>query len=52
MGASGASARILLMWDRQVVEKVEECVGRYTIAYSLRNIDDNFVWALGDLRFE
>jgi exonuclease III len=29
MGASGASGGILLMWDRRVVEKVEECVGRF-----------------------
>jgi hypothetical protein len=29
-----------------VVEKIEECVGRYTVACSLRNNDDNFVWRL------
>jgi hypothetical protein len=47
MGASGASGEILLMWDRQVVEKVEECVGRYIVACSLRNTVDNVVWAFG-----
>ena len=26
-GSRGASGRILLMWDRRVAEKVEECVG-------------------------
>jgi hypothetical protein len=30
-----------------VVEKVEDCVGRYTVACSLRNTDDNAVWAFG-----
>jgi hypothetical protein len=28
-----------------VVEKVEECIGRYTVACSLRNTGDNVVWA-------
>jgi hypothetical protein len=47
MGASGASGGILIMWDRRVVEKVDDCVGRYTLAVSLRNVDDNFLWAFG-----
>jgi hypothetical protein len=47
MGASGASGGILIKWDRRVVEKVDECVGRYTLAVSLRNADDNFMWAFG-----
>jgi hypothetical protein len=38
---------ILLMWDRRVVEKVEQCVGRYTVACSLCDIGDNVVWAFG-----
>jgi hypothetical protein len=29
------------------VEKVEECVGRYTVACSLRNTSNNVVWAFG-----
>jgi hypothetical protein len=36
----------LLMSNRQVVEKVE-CVGRFTVACSLRNTGDNVVWAFG-----
>jgi len=60
MGASGASGGILQLWDRRVVEKIEESVRRYTIACSLRNTNDNFVWAFegvygpnddGDMRF-
>jgi hypothetical protein len=47
MGASGALGRILLMWETRVVEKVEECVGRYTVACSLRNTSNNVVWAFG-----
>jgi hypothetical protein len=38
-----ASGGVLLMWDRRVVEKIEECTGSYTIACSFRNVDDNFV---------
>jgi hypothetical protein len=47
LGANGASGGILLMWDRRVVEKLEECVGRYTVAYSFCNIGDNDSWAFG-----
>jgi hypothetical protein len=45
MGVSGAPGGILLMSDRRVVEKVEECVGRYTVACSLHNTGDNVEWA-------
>jgi exonuclease III len=27
LGARGASGGILVMWDRRVVEKIEDCVG-------------------------
>jgi hypothetical protein len=47
MGVSGASSCILIMWDRWVVEKIDECVGRYTIACFLRNNDDNFLCVFG-----
>jgi hypothetical protein len=47
MEACGASGGILIMWDRRVVEKMDECMGRYTLACSLRNTDDNFMWAFG-----
>jgi exonuclease III len=47
MGANGALGRILLMWDKRVVEKVEKRVGRYIVACSLHNTGDNVVWAFG-----
>jgi hypothetical protein len=34
------------MWDRRAV-KVDECMGRYNLVVSLRNADDNFMWAFG-----
>jgi hypothetical protein len=36
------------MWDRWVAEKIEECVGRFTLACSLCDTDDYFVWAFGE----
>jgi exonuclease III len=45
MGARGALGGILIMWDRRFEEKIDEYVKRYTIACSLRNTEDNFMWA-------
>ena len=33
-GVVGASGGMLLMWDRRVVEKREECMGCYTLVLS------------------
>lgn len=33
------------MWDRRVVEKMEECVQRFSITCSSRSICDDFEWA-------
>lgn len=40
--SEGASKGILLVWDRRVVEKVEHCMGKFTIECSFRCISDNF----------
>ena len=32
LGAQGASGGILLMWDKRVMEKVEDWVGCFTVA--------------------
>jgi hypothetical protein len=45
LGSRGALGGILLMWDRRVVKKLEDCVGRFSIACSFRSISDNFKWA-------
>jgi hypothetical protein len=42
--SNGVSGGMLLMWDWRVVEKKEECLGRYFMAYSLQNMGDNFIW--------
>jgi hypothetical protein len=46
LDSSGASGAILIIWDNKVVEKVDMCVGAYTLAMSFRNVGDLSVWAL------
>ena len=45
LGSDGASGGILLMWDRRVVEKVEEVVGHFTVSCKFKNVGDQFEWA-------
>ena len=45
MDSKGASGGILLMWDRRVVEKIEEVVGQFSILCRLKNVSDHFEWA-------
>jgi hypothetical protein len=33
LGSSGIPGGILLMWDRRVVEKVEDCVRRFIVVF-------------------
>jgi len=35
----------LLMWDRRMVEKIEDCVGTFLVACSFRNVSEHFEWA-------
>ncbi|KAF5472902.1 hypothetical protein F2P56_009564 [Juglans regia] len=45
LASIGASGGIVVMWDRRVVKKVEEYIGRYTIVCSFKSVFDNFLWA-------
>jgi hypothetical protein len=45
VASNGASGGILLMWDRRVVSKLDECMGSYVVACSFRNVEDGLVWA-------
>lgn len=38
-----ASGGVLVMWDRRLVEKLQEFVGDYTVACSFRSVEDNFL---------
>ncbi|KAG2716270.1 hypothetical protein I3760_03G116300, partial [Carya illinoinensis] len=41
----GASGGVLLMWDKRVVESVEECVGNFSVASRFKNTIDGWEWA-------
>lgn len=45
LGSRGAYGGILLMWDKRVVEKIEDCVGNFMVACSFRSVSDSFEWA-------
>jgi hypothetical protein len=40
----GTSRVIMILWDKRVVEKIENCIGVYTLAIKFRNIDRS-IWA-------
>jgi hypothetical protein len=44
LGSRRALEGILLMWDRRLVEKIEEYVERYVVAYVVRSVTTNFNW--------
>jgi hypothetical protein len=37
------------MWDRRVVEKIEECMDEFSIAVSFKNVEDQFYWAFASV---
>jgi len=43
--AFGTSGGILLMWDKRVVECLEEAIGLFFISCKLKSVMDQFVWA-------
>jgi exonuclease III len=45
LDSCGASGGILIMWDKRLVEKVDVCLGEFTLVVSFRNIVDGFEWA-------
>ncbi|KAG2666855.1 hypothetical protein I3760_15G085500 [Carya illinoinensis] len=45
----GASGGVLVMWDRRVVERMEDFIGKYTVACSFRSVEDNFTWAFAGI---
>lgn len=44
LGLNGAAGGILLMWDKRVVEKVEEAAGYYSMSCKFRNVINQFDW--------
>jgi hypothetical protein len=41
----GTSRGIMILWDKRVVEKIENCIGVYTLAIKFTNIEDGSIWA-------
>ena len=44
LGSNGASGGILLMWDKRLVEKVEDAVGSYYVSCKFKNVSDQKIW--------
>lgn len=42
---NGASGGILVMWDKRVVEKIEDFLGDYVVACLFKNVMDDYQWA-------
>jgi hypothetical protein len=42
LASKRASGGILIMWDRTMVENIDECVGEFTLVVSFRNVEDHF----------
>jgi hypothetical protein len=44
LGSNRASGGILLMWDKRLVEKIEDAVGLYSVFCKFKNVADQKVW--------
>jgi exonuclease III len=42
LGSNGASGGILLMWDKRVLEKIDEAHGYYSLSCKFRNVSSQF----------
>lgn len=36
-----------LLWDERIVEKVDEALGRFSISYKFKNVNDQFFFFWG-----
>ncbi|KAG6663824.1 hypothetical protein CIPAW_02G049700 [Carya illinoinensis] len=45
LASNRASGGIVVLWDRRLVERVEEFIGNYTVACSFKSVADNYLWA-------
>jgi exonuclease III len=44
LGSVGASGGILLMWDKRIVEKVEDAVGQFSVSCKFKNVANQKEW--------
>jgi exonuclease III len=45
LGSEGASGGILLMWDRRVVEKIDEAIGLFSVSCKFKCVEEQNEWA-------
>ena len=45
LGSIGASGGILIMWDTQVVAKIDDAIGYYSVFCKFQNVLDEWEWA-------
>ena len=45
LGSNGAAGGIVMMWDRRVIEKLDEATGYYSFSCKFRNVLDQFEWS-------
>jgi hypothetical protein len=45
LDSCGVSGGILILWDKRVVEKIESCIGVYSLVVKFRSIEVDSIWA-------
>jgi hypothetical protein len=45
LGSNGVAGGIVLMWHRQVIEKLDEAAGYYSLSCKFRKVIDQFEWS-------
>jgi hypothetical protein len=43
LDSKGASGGVLITGDRRVVEKINKCVGHFSLAVTFRNVEGHFI---------
>lgn len=39
------SGEVIVMWDKRIVELIEECIGEFSVACLFKKVEDEFEWA-------
>lgn len=45
LASIGAAGGVVVMWDRRVVEKMEDFIEMHLVACSFKSVLDNILWA-------
>jgi endonuclease/exonuclease/phosphatase family metal-dependent hydrolase len=44
LDSCGVSGGIMILWDKRVVEKIENCTGVHSLTIKFKNIEDGSIW--------